>query len=153
MNISITLNDQISPGLRKIEADIPSVLDKIIGEIADRYAKHVSSKYLSGQVLKQRTGKLSKSMIQKKVKKGVRTVSSKYNWAGIFETGGYIRAKSKNFLHFWIEGREIFVPEVYIPPRPFMAPSFSDFFGKNTATRIAEEITMREIKKRLGSGN
>lgn len=44
----------------------------------------------------------------------------------IQELGGTIRPVKKKVLHFRIDDREIFVKQVTIPPRPYLAPAVND---------------------------
>ena len=44
----------------------------------------------------------------------------------IHEYGGDIYPKTKKFLHFWVDGNEVFTKHVYIPARPYIQPAFDD---------------------------
>lgn len=47
-------------------------------------------------------------------------------YARIQERGGIIHARKAKFLHFFIDGKEIFTKKVKLPARPYLKPAIDD---------------------------
>jgi len=61
----------------------------------------------------------------------------------IQELGGWIKPVSKKFLHFFIDGVEVFTKSVYIPPRPYLRPAADehhDDIVKGVKASLAADI-------------
>jgi len=147
--LSITLEDQVSPALKKLIADMPKVIDHILRVMGEDYMGYVKSRYLSGQVLKKVTGELIGRYKIKKERKNVYSVyPGTLGYVNIFERGGIIRPKEKKVLRFYIQGKPVFAKQVYIRPRPFIGPSAKDYASSGKGMRKARQIIDMEITKR-----
>ena len=149
MNLSITIDDQVSPALEKLGRDMPRVMDYILQGVSGDYIEHVTSRYLSGQVLKRVTGELIRAYRYKKLRKNVYKVyPGTLNYVSVFETGAVIRPKRKKLLRFYIGGRPVFAREVFIRPRPFVSRSASDYVSSGKGLKKANAIIGAEIVRR-----
>jgi len=133
MKLTITIDDQLSPLLRSLGAEMPRVLNLIVASIAKAHKERVKDKYLSGQALQVRTGKLRDAIFYYKVKRAIwetRPAGKLFNWAHGFETGMTV-------------GRG-----VYVPPHPWATPALKDIKG-SIADRIIGDIISREVTRKL----
>jgi len=133
MKMKITIDDQLSPLLRNVGAEMPRILNLIVASIAKAHKEQVKDKYLSGQALQVRTGALRDAIFYYKIKQGVwetRPIGKFFNWAHGFETG-------------MTAGRG-----VHISPHPWATPALKDIAG-SVADRIIEEIISREVTRKL----
>ena len=147
--LSISLDDQVSPALKKLITDMPKVIDLILRVMSEDYMGHVKSRYLSGQVLKKVTGELVGRYKIKKERKNVYSVyPGTLGYVNIFEKGGIIRPKKAKVLRFYIQGKPVFAKEVYIRPRPFIGKSARDYAASGKGTRKASQIIDMELTKR-----
>ena len=118
--------DQVTPAfLRRMKEGMTSAMSML--------SSYVKREKLSGQVLKNRTGTLRRS-INAKITVGTDSVTGQVGtnlvYAKAHEFGATIEAKRAKFLAF--RGRDgfmIFRKRVVIPPRPFLAPSFRENKG------------------------
>jgi phage gpG-like protein len=108
---------------------------------------------LSGQVLKRRTGRLAGSITSAQKIEGqdvVGMVGSNLKYARIHELGGVIRPKNFKFLHFVVNGQEIFAKKVTIPKRPYIWSSIEEtsskianIFGTEFFAEIKSKVATR----------
>jgi len=147
--LSITLDDQISPAVKKLKADMPKVIDHILRVMSEDYMSHVKRRYLSGQVLKKVSGELiGRYKIKKERKHHYSVYPGTLGYVNIFERGGIIRPKKGKMLRFWIQGKPVFARQVYIRPRPFIAKSARDYETSGKGMKKANQIVGMEIAKR-----
>lgn len=66
----------------------------------------------------------------------------------IHELGGIIKAVSAKYLHFVIDGVDIFTKTVHIPARPYLRPAVDNNRDKITAS--ISETLKRKITEALG---
>lgn len=107
---------------------------------------------LSGQVLSRRTGRLAGSITSAQRIEGqdiVGMVGSNLKYARIHELGGVIRPKNFKFLHFMINGQEIFTKKVTMPKRPYIMPSIEES-SKKIVSIFGTEF-FAEIKGKVAS--
>ena len=64
----------------------------------------------------------------------------------IQELGGVISAVTARFLHFFIDGVEIFTKEVTLPPRPYLRPAADE-----NHDQIVEAISV-QLKRNIENG-
>ena len=84
---------------------------------------------LSGKVLHVRTGRYRSSITNRIEGTGtdiVGKIGTNVEYARIHEYGGIIRPKEKKFLHFVVDGHEIFVEAVKMPKRPIWEPTLKE---------------------------
>ena len=173
MNIALRWQDYVSPGLRRIERDMPKIEDVVLGSVAKDYRDFVRSRYLSGQLLKR--GKPWEAMTFKRVRRGHwRVGPGRFNALAIFETGGVIRPKAaqtiyarrwrttqtrraigvttaRRVLRFYDEGGQpVFRQQVRIPRRPFMSASLAAYLSLGLGMQRAEGALRRELSARIG---
>lgn len=146
--------------------------DKTIKIVAYRYRKSIRQQYLMGQMLGQRTGELSKSLVAgrkkgapnklvylvgaKPLKQKDGTVSAGgVKLANIYEhAGGYtIVPKNRKALKFEVSGGTIvFAKKVVGRARPFMSQSSKEFDWPGTFAKTEEEVIGKELKKLAKEG-
>jgi HK97 gp10 family phage protein len=56
-------------------------------------------------------------------------IGTKEKYAATHEFGGIISARNATFLHFVIQGEEIFVKSVHMPARPYLRPAMDEQKG------------------------
>lgn len=105
---------------------------------------------LSGQILKRKTGRLAGSIATAQEIRGqdvIGKVGSNLKYARIHELGGVIRPKNFRFLHFVVNGQEVFAKKVTIPKRPYIKPSIEES-SKKIANIFGTEF-FAEIKNKV----
>jgi len=74
------------------------------------------------------------------------TVGTNLEYAAIHEYGGIIEPKNVTFLHFTIDGQEVFTKgPVEIPARPYMRPAVDE--RKREAAQVAGVVAGRLIRR------
>ncbi|MFH1730129.1 MAG: hypothetical protein ABIF82_00580 [Planctomycetota bacterium] len=150
MNIALKWQDYVSPGLRRIERDMPKIEDVVLGSVAKDYRDFVRSRYLSGQLLKR--GKPWEAMTFKRMRRGHWKVGpGRFNALAIFETGGVIVPRKRKVLRFYDDsGEPVFRRQVRIPRRPFMSASLAAYLSLGLGMQRAEGALRRELSARIG---
>ena len=136
MNVTITIDDDLSPQLRKLSGYMPLLLDRMCEAVAHTHKERVKRNYLSGQALKvssdsRAIGHLRDNIFYYKVGPGkyeVRPIGKYFNWAAGFETGMTV-------------GRG-----VYVPPHPWQKPALRDIKG-GIMDRLVNDMVRKAIKR------
>ncbi|RPH37789.1 MAG: hypothetical protein EHM91_14600 [Planctomycetota bacterium] len=161
MNIRIEITDPVSEKLKLFGDDAPKVLDRAISKTGSFYRAFVRRNYLSGQMLRRRTGRLYQSMRVRKMrgKKHSYWISGQPRLSNIYDRTGetVIRPKSGGVLRFmgtthggmgqvWVFTRR----PVYLRPRRFITESsavypFQPTFGTAAESEIKKEMRRRNL--------
>lgn len=126
MRLMVTPPDGVGP---EQAARIADLLTQRMEALHIELQRRIVEGKLSGQVLKERTGNLRRSIIERTVSTGSRitsTVSTNAVYAKIHEYGGVITPRTAAALVFEIDGHRIATQKVTIPPRPYMVPTFAE---------------------------
>ncbi len=150
MNITITYTDPVSQPLEAFMKDQPRVLDTTVLRTGNSFAKFVRTGYLSGQMLRMRTGKSSRGMKARKLRGQPHAYRVWTRVANLFERGGEIKPREHSALRFQTpEGTVVFTRRpVALSPRPFLSQAVSVFDFQSTFVKAAEEEIAKAAKKR-----
>lgn len=153
MHYNIEIDDKVvREGFKKILRDMPVINKKILSLISEGIIADTISNKLSGQVLKRGKGKLAQSLTYGISGVGsnlTSTIGSDLVYAAILAKGGTIVPVNKKFLHFFVNGQEVFTKKVVIPARPYLEPTMKDFFASGKAKMIIVRSLKEEINRRF----
>ena len=129
----------------------PKLSRQVLGELGEAIVARTNTHYLSGQVLKRKTGKLAQSVNYKHLNDWSITVGSNLAYAAIHEYGGEIYPKNGPALLFKTKayGKErwYYLKKVTMPKRPWLSPAISDIFNTHRAQEIIDRATKRWKEK------
>lgn len=96
---------------------------RIMGLLGELVVRETNVNYLSGQVLKRKTGTLAKSMTYNVTSDTSVEVGTNVAYAAIHEFGGTIVPVVASALHFKIGDQWVTTKKVKMPARPFLYPA------------------------------
>lgn len=140
--------------LDSIKNSMPSLHRQILSLLCEDIISISQKDYLSGQVLKRKTGKLANSLTYRLIGNSDAEVGTNLIYAAIHEYGGEIRPKNKKFLH-WVSptGEQVFTKgPVLMPERPFLRPALEKEFSSGRAKQIAELALEKYIQGQVATG-
>jgi len=177
MSLKITVDDQLSRELAQFGSDMPKLLDSVLRQTANAFKQFIVRSYLSGQMLRRRTGKLQKTIRVARSKKYPHSFwifpAPSGGLANIYEQpGGVIirpkvvtagaalasgkrkrayRGKSNAKVLHWVQdGKDRYARQVYLAPRPFMSRASAAFGFEGRLSSTAEKVMESELRKRFG---
>lgn len=139
IKVSIVGREAVIAALKQKKQKLMPAIMSTMQSQADYLTKYVKSNKLSGQVLKQRSGKLKSSIKNNVTQSGELVTAAVYTnteYAAIHEYGGTIPAtqiiaKTAKALAFLWKGKQVFFkkvnrPAVHMPERSFMRSALAD---------------------------
>ena len=153
MTVKIVLEDEFTAKLDKLGASAGKILDNILRVTGAKYRDSIRRRYLSGQMLRKRSGELVRSVKAQKLRRAKHTVliSGSPKLANIYEhVGGVtITPRHGGALRFEQDGKTIFTRKpIHLAQRPFMTASAKVFPFGSTFEEVAERTFAREFEKR-----
>lgn len=147
---SLTISDDVTKKILELEKAVPGTINKIAAAMAVKFKEHARDRYMSGQVLGERTGKAKDNLIDRYKRLGTFELLTP-RLANIFEGGATINPVKGAAIRFTnASGQNVFVRgSIQLEPHPFWSMSWSDFIASSYADRVAEEIINREWTKRF----
>jgi hypothetical protein len=148
----VTVNDEeLIRDLKQFERDFPKVLDSVLRYEANKFVSHVRKNYLSGQMLRKRSGKTQKDVKVRRTKGRQHSfvvlgprLSHIYEHPG----GANIKPKTKKALRFTVGGKDIYAKRVHLARKPFMSTAAGTFNFDGAISEAESKIVDRELKKR-----
>lgn len=142
----LTEDKSVLDKVKKLKYRVAAVNRMALALVCEDVISTSSSKYLAGQVLHRRSGRLANSLEYRLIGDWEAEVGSRLIYAAIHEYGGEIRPVRARFLRFQIGDKIIFTKgPVLIPARPYLKPALDETFNTGRATRIVERILKQEI--------
>lgn len=103
----------------------PNMSRTIMSLIGELVVRETNVNYLSGQVLKRKTGTLAKSITYRLTSDKSVEVGTNVTYAAIHEFGGTIVPVNASALHFKIADQWITTKKVTMPARPYLYPAIT----------------------------
>ncbi len=135
MKYHIVLDDkEYQDVLNKLRDNMGEINTRIVLGIATEAVKRVKDRLRNGaggaqsNYLSVGSGFLWQSVDMRKMDEETYEVFVGAIYGAIHEFGGDIYPVNAQFLHFKIDGQDIFTKHVYIPPRPYFHPTLQDYF-------------------------
>lgn len=153
MTVKITLEDEFTAKLDRLGSDAGKILDNMLRVTGAKYRDYVRRRYLSGQLLKRRTGQLWTSVLSQKLRKAKHTVlvSGAPKLSNIYEYPGgvTIAPRAGGVLRFEANGEIVYTRKpIRLAQRPFMSLSSRSFPFAPTFEEVGERTFAREFEKR-----
>ena len=149
--------EQVIKNLQAAEVEMKKAKVYKMRDAINYTKNYIKNNKLSGQVLQKRTGKLKKSIGNKINTSGQDVIGRVFPRVGanfppygyVHETGGIIKPKKKEYLHFVIGGNWVKVKQVKIPARPYMQPTTEEIKWK--IQEILGEVAGIVVRKANGT--
>ena len=116
-------------------SSLGNIFENLLKAVGEEMANNAKNKAVSA--FTNRTGKLFNS-IKFIVNKDLAALTTKKNlnkgniyYAKFIEYGADIKPKNKEYLTFKVNGQWVKVKNVKTRPRPFMIPTWDEYFGTN----------------------
>ncbi len=93
------------------------------GHVVEAHAKINANDVFSGKATNTLAGSIQTRIAVQEEHKAEVDVGPTVIYGRIHELGGIIKPVFKQFLHFWIDGKEIFTKMVQMPARPYLRPA------------------------------
>jgi len=136
----ITFNTQAVQALfARMKGDAKQASSLVLERTGKKIVANTQENYLTGQVLKVRTGRLRGSLYSHVVGGDRLKIGASVVYAAIHEFGGIIVPRRAKWLMFRIGGRWIRTKKVTMPKRPYLSRAISEFFDSGEAQRLGEE--------------
>lgn len=140
----IQLNDkEVKVNVNRLVRKTPDLSRQVLGELGEAIVARTNTHYLSGQVLKRKTGKLAQSVNYKYNNDWSISVGSNVRYAAIHEYGGEIYPRTAGALHFQVDGQWVMTQKVVIPKRPWLSPAVNDVVNTVRGQNIIDRATER----------
>lgn len=144
----VNLEDkQVRLKMGKLVSKTPQLSRRILGLLGEAIVARTNTHYLSGQVLRRRTGTLAKSVNYRHNNDWSISVGSNVAYAAIHEFGGEIYPKTANMLSFPTENGWVMTSKVVMPKRPWLSPSVNDILFTDKGQRIIDDTVDSWIKR------
>lgn len=148
MTIRIQIQDEVTQRLEAFGKNAGTILDRALLATGYRYRSFIKSNYLSGQMLRKRTGAAQRSISVRLSKRAYHLVNIYTPLANIYEHGAVIRPKQRLVLRFPAEGGFVFSRRpIVLRRRPFMSYSEHAFNFQEAFNRSAEEEIAKGLAK------
>lgn len=146
----VVLGDDIAKKMLELERIAPGTINKVATQMVIRFKDLTRDRYMSGQILGEKSGKSKKSIWDTYKKKGS-FIFKVPRLANIFEQGATIKPGPARALHFVNDaGQDVFVKgAIKLKKRPFWSTSWKDFIASSYADRIAKEVIDKEWTRRF----
>jgi len=147
----ITGDEQLIEAFRAMPTDVRQSVARRVLRLSIVLQRHVKERKLSGQVLRNRTGRLRRSITREVTEQPtaiIAKVGTNVSYARIHEYGGVVRAhdvypKHAKALSFIWHGKRVFfarvhIPQIKMPERSFLRSSLRELRGQITSELKAE---------------
>ena len=146
----VVLGDDITKKMLELERIAPGTINKVATEMVIRFKDITRNRYMSGQIIGEKSGKAKESIWDNYRKKGS-FVFKVPRLANIFEPGAMVKPNLAKALHFVNDaGQDVFVKgAIELKKKPFWSTSWKDFIASSFADRIAMEVIGKEWTRRF----
>lgn len=139
--------------LDRLRDHMGEINTRIVLAIATEAARRVKDRLRNGggggmaSFLDVRSGFLWQSVDSRKLDEETYEVFVGAIYGAIHEYGGDIYPVNAQFLHFQINGEDIFTKHVWIPPRPYFHPTVQEYFESEEMPALIVRILQAEFDK------
>lgn len=134
---------EVQVAVDRLVRKTPDLSRQVLGELGEAIVARTNTHYLSGQVLKRKTGKLAQSVNYKYNNDWSISVGSNLIYAAIHEYGGVIYPRTARYLSFPVEGGWVMTTKVTMPKRPWLSPAVQDIINTYRGQVIIDRATER----------
>lgn len=156
LELSVDIQDQVSARLRDFGKRAKAMQVGIARTLGNAFRKYIRQNYLSGQMLRRRTGRLrSHTKVLRPKGTDVIRIVPYMKLANIYHHpgGAVVEPKNASILRWEDRQGEVhFSRSSHIPERPFMTDAFRTFNWSAETDKAADKIIEKEIQKRLQGG-